>query len=133
MPRTSGAESFPAFMRTLLSPENHLRQRHLDTAARIGTGVAKDGPIALYPAYFDLDRSRHEGRRVPRKLAVDSPSAEEIERAAKALGLAPEVEPSKAHSATPWKKEGRVLVRSEYYKTSILRRVAEKLKASRQK
>ena len=105
----------------------------LITPTALEAAMAEDRPIALYPAYFDLGRSRHEGRRVPRKLAVDSPSAEEIERAAKALGLAPEVEPSKAHSATPWKKEGRVLVRSEYYKTSILRRVAEKLKASRQK
>ena len=68
-----------------------------------------------------------------KKLAVESPTAEEIAKAARALGLSPEVEPSKSHPSTPWKKEGRVLVRSDYFKTSILRRVAEKLKASRQK
>ena len=96
-------------------------------------GMAEDRPIVLYPAYFDLGRSREEGRRVARKFAVESPTAEEIAKAARALGLAPEIELSSAHSTTPWKKEGRVLVKSEYFKTSILRRIAEKLKASRQK
>ncbi len=95
--------------------------------------MAKDGPIVLYPAYFDLGRSREEGRRVAKKLAVEAPTAEEIAKAARALGLTPEVEAGKAHPATPWKREGRVLVRSDYFKTSVLRRVAEKVKAGRQK
>ncbi len=51
----------------------------------LGRGMAEDRPIVLYPAYFDLKRSRQEGRRVPKSLAVDGPTAEEIEKAAKAL------------------------------------------------
>ena len=95
--------------------------------------MPKDGPVVLYPAYFDLGRSREEGRRVAKKLSVDAPTAEEIAKASRALGLTPEVEPGKAHPSTPWKREGRVLVRSDYFKTSVLRRVAEKVKAGRQK
>lgn len=90
-----------------------------------------DRPIVLYPAYFDLGRSRQEGRRVAKKWAVESPTSDEIASAAKALGLKPQVEEAKAFPSTPWRHEGRVLVRADYYKTSIVRKVAERIKASR--
>lgn len=90
-----------------------------------------DRPIVLYPAYFDLGRSREDGRRVAKKFAVESPSVQEIAAAAKALGLQPQVEEGKGFPATPWKKEGRVLVRADYFKTSIIRKVAERMKSSR--
>ena len=85
----------------------------------------------LYPAYFDLGRSREDGRRVAKKFAIESPTVEEIAAAAKALGLQPQVEEGKGFPSTPWRKEGRVLVRADYFKTSILRKVAERMKSSR--
>jgi signal recognition particle subunit SRP19 len=88
-------------------------------------------PIVLYPAYFDLGRSRTEGRRVAKRWAVESPTAQEVATAAKALGLKPEVEEGKAFPSTPWRKEGRVLVRADYFKTSILHKVAKHIKESR--
>ena len=94
--------------------------------------MVEDRPIVLYPAYFDLKRTRQEGRRVPKSLAVDGPTAEEIETASKALGLAPRIEADRAYPESHWRKEGRVLVRAEYYKTSVIRKVAEKLKAARE-
>jgi len=66
-------------------------------------GMAEEKPVVLYPAYFDLKRSREEGRRVP-----------------------------KAYPPAHWRKEGRVLVRADYFKTSIVRKVAERIKAARQ-
>ena len=90
-----------------------------------------DRPIVLYPAYFDASRSRDRGRRVAKRVAVDAPTVDDIAEAAKALGLEPKVEADKAFPSTPWRKEGRVLVRADYYKTSVVRKVAEKLKASR--
>jgi len=95
-------------------------------------GMAEDRPIVLYPAYFDLKRTRVEGRRVPKGLAVEGPTTEEIEKAAKSLGLTPKVEEDKAYPASHWRKEGRVLVRADYYKTSVVKKVAEKIKAARQ-
>ena len=85
----------------------------------------------LYPAYFDLGRSREDGRRVAKKFAIETPTVEEIAAAAKALGLQPQVEEGKGFPSTPWRKEGRVLVRADYFKTSILRKVAERMKSSR--
>ena len=85
----------------------------------------------LYPAYFDAGRSREQGRRVAKRLAVESPTIEDIAAAARALKIEPTLEEGKAHSATPWRKEGRVLVRADYYKTSVVRKIAERLKVPR--
>jgi signal recognition particle subunit SEC65 len=68
---------------------------------------------------------------VAKKWAVESPTVEELATAAKALGLEPRVEPGKAFPSTPWRHEGRVLVRADYFKTSILQKVAQKIKTSR--
>ena len=90
-----------------------------------------DRPIVLYPAYFDVGRSRQQGRRVAKRWAVESPTTQEVASAAKALGLEPQVEDGKAFPSTPWRKEGRVLVRADYFKTSIVQKVAKRLKESR--
>ncbi|TLZ48752.1 MAG: signal recognition particle protein Srp19 [Methanobacteriota archaeon] len=87
--------------------------------------------IVLYPAYFDAERSREDGRRVARKLSVNGPTVEEIAAAAGALGLKPKVEAESAHPSTPWRRDGRVLVRADYFKTSVVRKVAEKVKEAR--
>jgi len=94
--------------------------------------VAKDKrPIILYPAYFDAERSRDDGRRIARKLAVHVPTVEEIAAAATSLGLKPKVEAESAHPSTPWKQDGRVLVTANYFKTSVVRKVGEKIKEAR--
>jgi len=87
--------------------------------------------IVLYPAYFDAERSRDDGRRIARKVAVNGPTVDEIAAAAGALGLKPKVEPDRSYPSTPWKRDGRVLVRADYFKTSVVRKVAEKVKEAR--
>src|SRR2546427_10297892 len=93
--------------------------------------MAEDRPIVLYPAYFALKRTRQEGRRVPKSLAVDGPTAEEIEKAAKALGLSPKIEADRAYPSSHWRKEGRVLGKADYYKTSVIREGAGRVKGAR--
>jgi len=90
-----------------------------------------DRPIVLYPAYFDIDRTREQGRRVAKRWAVGSPTAEEVATASKALGLEPQLEDGKSFPSTPWRKEGRVLVRADYFKTSVIQKVAKRIKESR--
>ena len=85
----------------------------------------------LYPAYFDLGRSRTGGRRVARRWAVESPTVEEVVTAAKALGLEPQLDPEKAFPTSHWRHEGRVLVRADYFKTSVVQKVAERMKKAR--
>lgn len=91
----------------------------------------KERPIILYPAYFDLGRSRADGRRVAKKWAVESPTVEEVVAAAKALGLEPQVDAEKAFPTSHWRHEGRVLVRADYFKTSVVTKVAQRIKQKR--
>lgn len=91
----------------------------------------RDRPIVLYPAYFDLGRTRAHGRRVAKKWAVESPTVEEVVAAAKALGLEPQTDADKAFPSTHWRREGRVLVRADYFKTSVVQKVGQRLKQDR--
>lgn len=63
----------------------------------------------LYPVYFDAARTRAEGRRVPRSLAVASPLAREIVNACRDLRLQTLFEPEKTHPKD-WANPGRVKV-----------------------
>jgi signal recognition particle subunit SRP19 len=51
----------------------------------------------LYPIYFDKSRTRAEGRRVGKELAVENPLAREMADAAASLGLRTVFEPDKTH------------------------------------
>lgn len=64
----------------------------------------------LYPVYFDKTRSRAEGRKVNKKLAVENPLARDILDAVQVLGLRVGVlEPEKLHPKD-WANPGRVRV-----------------------
>ncbi|KAB8437337.1 hypothetical protein FH972_025017 [Carpinus fangiana] len=63
----------------------------------------------LYPVYFDANRTREEGRRVKKDLAVENPLAREIWDAANSLGLQVAFEPEKTHPKD-WANPGRVRV-----------------------
>jgi signal recognition particle subunit SRP19 len=90
--------------------------------------VSKDErKLVLYPLYFDSLVSRLNGRKVPKKYAVEKPTAESIAKAAQSLGLKPILEKNTAHSSTPWKKEGRVIVERKGPKTKLLQQIAQRL------
>ncbi|EDN05542.1 signal recognition particle SEC65 subunit [Histoplasma capsulatum] len=64
----------------------------------------------LYPIYFDKTRSRAEGRKVNKKLAVENPLARDILDAVQVLGLRVGIlEPEKLHPKD-WANPGRVRV-----------------------
>jgi signal recognition particle subunit SRP19 len=63
----------------------------------------------LYPVYFDAARSRAEGRRVGKELAVRNPLASEIANACGQLQLQTVFEPAKLHPKD-WGNPGRVRV-----------------------
>ena len=69
---------------------------------------------SLYPVYFDAARTRAEGRRVGKELAVENPLAREIVDAVSLLGLNVVFEPGKMHPKD-WANPGRVrcLVKEE--------------------
>lgn len=73
------------------------------------TDLFKDGHV-LYPIYFDASRSRADGRRVSKEIAVSNPLARTIAEACSALKLQPLLEPSKTHPKD-WANPGRVRVK----------------------
>lgn len=65
----------------------------------------------LYPLYFDKNVSRKDGRQIPKEIAIDSPTALEVELALRTLGY-PCLYENKRHPATPF-LPGRVRVHYE--------------------
>ena len=63
----------------------------------------------LYPVYFDATRSRSEGRRVGKELAVENPLARTIFDAVQMLGYKVAFEPGKMHPKD-WANPGRVRI-----------------------
>ncbi|MFD1641116.1 signal recognition particle subunit SRP19 [Halohasta litorea] len=64
----------------------------------------------LWPAYFDAGLTRSEGRRVPRDLAVDEPTVDEIADAVQQVGYDAVIEREKTYSRE-FDPRGRVLVK----------------------
>jgi signal recognition particle subunit SRP19 len=94
--------------------------------------VSRDDKIfVIWPEYFDINLSRSEGRRVPKKYSVQSPRVEDIAKAAKLLGLKPIVEEDRAYPGKWWKKSGRVLVPKKLRKQKILLKIGQKLKKTK--
>ncbi|MFB6082336.1 MAG: signal recognition particle subunit SRP19 [Halanaeroarchaeum sp.] len=87
----------------------------------------------IWPAYFDADRTRSEGRRVPLGLAVESPTPDEIAKAVQQVGYDAVIERDKTYPRAPWGKEGRVLVRhaDDAGKSDLLQAVAAYIQALR--
>jgi len=89
--------------------------------------MRKQDKIILWPAYFDSTKTRTEGRRVPKSLAIPSPKLEEIRKAVEKTGLLPEVVSDAGHPSAPWKKDGLIAVPKKGSKTKTIRRVAKEL------
>jgi signal recognition particle subunit SRP19 len=89
--------------------------------------MRKQNKIVLWQVYFDVNKTRMEGRRVPKKLAIPSPKLEEIQQAAKRMGLQPEMVPDAAHPSSPWQKTGLLIIPKKDSKVETLRKIAKEL------
>jgi len=58
------------------------------------------GKHVIWPVYFDANRSRKMGRKVPKRLAVPSPRIEELEKALRKLKVEYEVRRGAAYPNT---------------------------------
>lgn len=66
----------------------------------------------LYPAYFDADLTRGEGRRISQELAIADPTVDEIATAVGQVGYDARIERDIAYSREHWKSRGRVVVKN---------------------
>lgn len=85
----------------------------------------------IYPVYFDAKRTWGEGRRVNKKLAIDSPTIQELTQAAMAMKLP--VEAIKVEAKYPrfwWQDSGRIHVKKQegVKKSHIIKKMAVYLK-----
>lgn len=90
--------------------------------------VDPEKAIILWPTYFDQRASREDGRRVPRRDAVEGPTASMLFEAVKSLKLDCILELEKSYPRFWYKREGRVLVEPKLKKPELIRKVASKLK-----
>ncbi len=95
--------------------------------------MQKKGRIVLWPLYLDSTKTRSDGRRVSKKLAVPAPKLEEIQKVAISLGFRPEIVSNAAHPSFPRQKTGLIVTSNKGSKTQIIRKIAEKLWESRER
>ncbi|MES3517567.1 MAG: signal recognition particle subunit SRP19 [Natronomonas sp.] len=64
----------------------------------------------IWPAYFDAELTRGEGRRVPQSLAIEEPTVEEIAEAVRQVGYDAVIERDQTYPRE-YEPRGRVLVK----------------------
>ena len=74
----------------------------------------------IWPIYFDSTKTRKEGRRVTKNLAVQSPKIIEIKEAVDKLSLNSEVNLEVHFPKMPWANTGLLLVEKKEAKEKII-------------
>lgn len=81
----------------------------------------------IWPIYFDSSKTRKNGRRVPKNMAVQSPKITEIKEAVDKIGLQNEVNLEVHFPKMPWAKTGMLLVEKKEAKEKIIQKIATQL------
>ena len=89
--------------------------------------MRKTDKAIIWPAYFDSNKSKKEGRRVPKNMAVASPKILEIKLAADRLGLKSEVNATAGYPKAPWAKIGMLTIEKNGPKDQIILKIAKQL------
>lgn len=92
--------------------------------------MRKSGHYYVFPAYFEAGRSRQAGRRVPKKLALDTVNLSMIKSAAQRLGLECTVESDARYPSSWWGTPGLALIKKPAgrSKTQLLKELAKTMK-----
>ncbi len=93
--------------------------------------MRKQEKAIIWPSYFDSAKTRSQGRRVSKNIAVPSPKVEEIEEAASRLGLEHETVLEKGYPKTPWNKMGMLLVEKQGSKEQVINKIAKQIQKAR--
>ncbi|MGD6852772.1 MAG: signal recognition particle subunit SRP19/SEC65 family protein [Candidatus Bathyarchaeia archaeon] len=81
----------------------------------------------IWPAYFDCNKTRKEGRRISKNQAVLSPKIAEIKEAADRLGLENELRVEARFPKNHWAKTGMLIVAKREAKEVIIKKLARQL------
>jgi signal recognition particle subunit SRP19 len=94
---------------------------------KVGKNMRKQDKIIIWPVYFDSTKTRGNGRRIPKSLAVPSPKILEVKEAVEKLGLSYEVVLDASYPKTPWLKTGMLLVMKKEPKEKVIRKIGKHL------
>ena len=70
----------------------------------------RDGMLIIWPAYFEKNYARSEGRRVPSNLAAADVTIKILEMAAESSGFEYEIESEKQYTRVPSGKKGYLVI-----------------------
>ena len=85
-----------------------------------------DIAITLWPEYFDINRTRSEGRRLPKELCVSNPDLDIIAKGAMILDLEYEVREDMSYPKEPRARHGCLkLVNGIMSKTVLLPKIGD--------
>jgi len=95
--------------------------------------MRKQSKVVVWPAYFDANKTRKDGRRVSKGLAVPSPKILELKAVAEKLGLEYEIVTDVSYPKIPWLKTGMLIVEKSEKKEKLLKKIAKQLVKIRSK
>jgi len=81
----------------------------------------------VWLTYFDASKTYGEGRKVPKRFALNSPRMEELVKAAEILNLNPQPNPDAKFPRCWWEKSGYVIVDKISSKHKTLLILAQKI------
>lgn len=87
--------------------------------------------IVVWPANLDSTKSRKEGRKLAKGLALQAPKLEEISEASKRLSLDFEPVAAKSRPVNWWEKGGYLTVAKKGRRNELLRSLADEVKEIR--
>lgn len=89
--------------------------------------MRKQNKTLIWPAYFDITRTRKTGRRVSKNLAIKSPKIQDLIDVVSKLGIECELNPEVKYPKKPWRTTGSLLLEKKYSKEELIRRIAKEL------
>ncbi len=88
--------------------------------------------MVVWVANIDRNKSRRQGRSIPKPMSVDSPRLAEIEAAAKSLSLQFTLRPGASRPSSWWEKTGCLFVeKGDSDRTEILKMIAKQVTKER--
>jgi len=86
--------------------------------------------LIFWPQYFDLKRTRSNGRKISKKFAIEKINAQDIVKAAKSLGYQTQYEGQYKYPRSWWESNtGRVLINVKGKKKSkVILEVAKEIR-----
>ncbi|HDM23150.1 MAG: signal recognition particle protein Srp19 [Methanomicrobia archaeon] len=84
--------------------------------------------MIIWRSNLDATKSRKEGRKISRGIAIKDLKLKEISKAAHELKLNPEIQENKIH---PMGIKGRIMVDKKYPKIKTLKMIADEIRKMR--